>query len=239
MSKTIDAEKLLEWLSICEKEALENAEELLHAATFTGKANAFSDVIEYVESGRFDSDILENEIYKGMKQAYYDACNKVGRLRAALERIKGVRKYWTSQNEVGAVNWEMPYATKDEMIDEIESIADVALSNTAQEPIKPTTGWYCPTCNQEVPCNHVTFDERHDERAGGCGGYVGEEAQEPIGADRVREIYEEWVAEREKPYDPNFPIYGPIVENRIAQIEEIAHVLGITIPGINQREKEE
>ena len=57
-----------------------------------------------------------------------------------------------------------------------------------------------------------------------------ESTTEPTGEQRVRGIHAEWVAERNKPHDPNYPIYGAIVENRIAQIEEIARALGINIP---------
>lgn len=32
--------------------------------------------------------------------------------------------------------------------------------------------WYCPKCREQVHPNHVTFGERHDERAGGCGFVV-------------------------------------------------------------------
>lgn len=28
--------------------------------------------------------------------------------------------------------------------------------------------WWCPTCNRRVEPLHVTFDERHDPRFGGC-----------------------------------------------------------------------
>ncbi|BBI32022.1 hypothetical protein [Cohnella abietis] len=56
------------------------------------------------------------------------------------------------------------------------------------------------------------------------------------GADKVRKLYMEWVDERKNPRDANFPGYEGIVENRIAQIEEVAELLGITIPGINTEE---
>ena len=29
--------------------------------------------------------------------------------------------------------------------------------------------WYCPNCDCEVDGIDVTFEEMHDERAGGCG----------------------------------------------------------------------
>lgn len=29
--------------------------------------------------------------------------------------------------------------------------------------------WWCPECAEWVPCENVTFEERHDPRAGGCG----------------------------------------------------------------------
>jgi len=29
--------------------------------------------------------------------------------------------------------------------------------------------WWCPTCNTRLDVAEVTWDERHDERCGGCG----------------------------------------------------------------------
>jgi hypothetical protein len=37
----------------------------------------------------------------------------------------------------------------------------------------PSSGkWWCQYCNSVVDPSHVTFDETHDPRAGGCGGCV-------------------------------------------------------------------
>jgi len=33
-------------------------------------------------------------------------------------------------------------------------------------------GWWCPTCVEQVPPLHVTYEEKHYEEAGGCGGRV-------------------------------------------------------------------
>ena len=32
--------------------------------------------------------------------------------------------------------------------------------------------WWCQYCGSVVQPEHVTYDERHDERSGGCGGPV-------------------------------------------------------------------
>lgn len=32
--------------------------------------------------------------------------------------------------------------------------------------------WWCPACRCGVIGSHVTYDERHDERIGGCGAFV-------------------------------------------------------------------
>jgi len=32
--------------------------------------------------------------------------------------------------------------------------------------------WWCETCHDMIEPEHVTFDERHDARAGGCGNKV-------------------------------------------------------------------
>lgn len=33
-------------------------------------------------------------------------------------------------------------------------------------------GWFCETCNARVPGTHVTFEETHDPKSGGCGSPV-------------------------------------------------------------------
>lgn len=37
--------------------------------------------------------------------------------------------------------------------------------------------WYCPTCDRDVQNEHVTFQETHDPRCGGCGNPVEPNAQ--------------------------------------------------------------
>lgn len=36
-------------------------------------------------------------------------------------------------------------------------------------------GWWCPSCEKWIQNEHVTFDEVHDPRCGGCGGKVGDQ----------------------------------------------------------------
>ena len=38
----------------------------------------------------------------------------------------------------------------------------------------PTGKWWCPICESWVDGKDVTYDERHDERTGGCGRAVDE-----------------------------------------------------------------
>ena len=40
----------------------------------------------------------------------------------------------------------------------------------ATNPEQKTHPWWCEGCGQWVASMAVTFGERHDERAGGCGG---------------------------------------------------------------------
>lgn len=40
------------------------------------------------------------------------------------------------------------------------------------EPVTPDDEWFCKICNVVVDPLHVTYDERHDERYGGCGNYL-------------------------------------------------------------------
>lgn len=37
---------------------------------------------------------------------------------------------------------------------------------------KTSNGWYCQHCHQDVQPEHVTYQETHDPRAGGCGHTV-------------------------------------------------------------------
>lgn len=39
----------------------------------------------------------------------------------------------------------------------------------ARNTSPPAAEWYCSHCEQVIQPDHVTFDERHDERAQGCG----------------------------------------------------------------------
>lgn len=41
-----------------------------------------------------------------------------------------------------------------------------------QESGEPDDSWWCPDCRESVPPECVTFDERDDERARGCGATV-------------------------------------------------------------------
>lgn len=47
----------------------------------------------------------------------------------------------------------------------MKEYARQALSQTDIQP----SGWYCARCKETVPPENVTYDERHDERSGGCG----------------------------------------------------------------------
>ena len=54
----------------------------------------------------------------------------------------------------------------------------------AGSAFNPDFAWYCPTCERDVQNEHVTFEETHDPRCGGCGNPVepNAEAQRPAGA---------------------------------------------------------
>ncbi|MCG2658664.1 MAG: hypothetical protein L6437_00260 [Kiritimatiellae bacterium] len=40
------------------------------------------------------------------------------------------------------------------------------------DPPNPDYPWWCPACGFWVMGGDVTYEEQHDERNGGCGGYV-------------------------------------------------------------------
>lgn len=45
-------------------------------------------------------------------------------------------------------------------------------------PDMPRTPWWCEDCGVEIDGREVTFNERHDERIGGCGCEVWPSCQE-------------------------------------------------------------
>lgn len=53
-----------------------------------------------------------------------------------------------------------------------KQVAAEFLQDAAPIPTASPAGWWCPTCKKPVPSEHVTYQETHDERAGGCGGAV-------------------------------------------------------------------
>jgi hypothetical protein len=71
----------------------------------------------------------------------------------------------------------------------------------ADDPDRP---WWCPTCGVSVQCDHVTYEETHDTRCGGCGMRVlpeipkdaveGTEADRPKLKAPSREWIEHWSA---------------------------------------------
>lgn len=63
--------------------------------------------------------------------------------------------------------------------DRLDEAIDAAMLAASQQKVPPAadaptrTEWFCDTCDRVIEPREVTFDERHDERAGGCGVYVG------------------------------------------------------------------
>lgn len=62
-------------------------------------------------------------------------------------------------------------------VDEVEGRADAImqrwLTESQPQATKPAKYfWYCETCSVRVPSEHVTYEETHDLRVGGCGQFV-------------------------------------------------------------------
>ena len=55
--------------------------------------------------------------------------------------------------------------------------------------------WFCYHCNRKLEPAEVTYDERHDERAGGCGNPVGLTA--PLPSSPATPPVEPWAADLE------------------------------------------
>lgn len=77
----------------------------------------------------------------------------------------------------------VPLVVRSALDDTIEAkVADLRKANAEHEPraivscpecgcsdVRPDFAWYCPTCERDVQNEHVTFQETHDPRCGGCG----------------------------------------------------------------------
>ena len=59
----------------------------------------------------------------------------------------------------------------DYIAEQCEAI-DKANGREPMTDITPDFGWYCWTCGRAVQNEHVTFQEIHDPRCGGCGNHV-------------------------------------------------------------------
>lgn len=85
-------------------------------------------------------------------------------IAAALKRLAAWKR---------GVDWDL--LSTGQMIDDIEALLlslraanPPAGAERAGEPFD----WWCPTCQIGVPPLHVTYQERHDPRVGGCGQVV-------------------------------------------------------------------
>lgn len=84
-----------------------------------------------------------------------------------------------------------------EALDTIGGLIPLAAPSASASPAAPKTPldrlpWYCPQCQAGVPSHHVTFEEYHDPRAGGCGYRVGEWPAAPVaGSQQVPEGWHE------------------------------------------------
>ncbi|MDG0791948.1 hypothetical protein OMP38_14605 [Cohnella ginsengisoli] len=99
------------------------------------------EIYNAVNSGKYDEPTPSTPV-----QGYREA----QRYREALETIRAEFDAW---NNPGAA------------INVVRAFIDQALSQTDIQP----SGWYCARCKETVPPEAVTYDERHDERSGGCG----------------------------------------------------------------------
>ena len=48
----------------------------------------------------------------------------------------------------------------------------VKYQDLPEGPDEPYNKWWCATCNQWIDGSEVTYEETHDLRCGGCGGFV-------------------------------------------------------------------
>jgi len=75
--------------------------------------------------------------------------------------------------------WDLPRPELDRKSADMLDWRDLTASGGLPEASEPTTPeppkaeWFCEQCDQVVQPEHVTYDERHDERASGCGLPVG------------------------------------------------------------------
>lgn len=103
-SRMIDADKLLEWLKIREEEAYVNATQTFSPSFFKGKADAFNDVAEHLNSGRFDPIPLPT-IKPGDKVRIIDTADnryinqeaivkEINPAPPGCTKLEGISRYW-------------------------------------------------------------------------------------------------------------------------------------------------
>lgn len=54
----------------------------------------------------------------------------------------------------------------------IQICAGQVITNETERRLLRLGYWWCANCQCYVPASEVTFDEKHDECAGGCGKEV-------------------------------------------------------------------
>ena len=62
---------------------------------------------------------------------------------------------------------------------------DIATGDSGARVAVPGRDWYCPHCKVLVAPEDVTFEQAHDERAGGCGGDVSDTMPTPPASGEV------------------------------------------------------
>lgn len=71
--------------------------------------------------------------------------------------------------------------------DELHKLRD-EVERLREEAVAITDGWWCPTCKHEVQPEHVTFEETHDTRCGGCGGRVVDLCEQESDAPQINAL---------------------------------------------------
>lgn len=90
--------------------------------------------------------------------------------------IKFARDHPNSLGENGISMIENALKATETLMDELDG-KEVTFTGSFFVSGKKTTNisnlnWYCETCRKEVIPEHVTFEETHDVKFGGCGNHL-------------------------------------------------------------------
>ena len=88
------------------------------------------------------------------------------------DKIKFARDHPTSLTETGKLWIVVALDVAEKLMDELDGKkVSWTPSDFVEKGKVDNPNWWCTTCQREVIPEHITFEETHDVRNGGCGNY--------------------------------------------------------------------